>query len=100
VTAVGSDVISWSTGSTISITLTDPAGNTSVYTTSPTSTSPSYFGAIATQGSIVQVVYTPGDETVGVDNFHFGQAEPNIPEPATMALLAGGLVALLRRRKR
>jgi hypothetical protein len=95
ITAVGSDVISWDTGSTIRITLRDVDGDTYLEATTPTTDMPSHFGLVTTGGEIVRVEYTPGDLTAGIDNIHFGQP---IPEPGTLLLL--GLGAVILRRKR
>ncbi|UCG56655.1 MAG: hypothetical protein JSU70_17545 [Phycisphaerales bacterium] len=101
VTAVGSDVISWVTGATITISLVDGDGAGYVETTTPTDTSPSYFGLVATSGQIVRLEYAPGADTAGIDNIHFGRASPVIPAPGAMLLGSIGvsLVGWLRRRR-
>ena len=101
VTAVGSDVISWDSGATITITLLDGDGVPHVETTTPSDTSPSYFGLVATSGDIVRLEYAPGDLTAGIDNIHFGQAGGVIPAPGAAILggLGAALVGYLRKRK-
>lgn len=96
VTAVGSELISWVSDSTLLVTVEDLFGNVSSYNVSA---NPGYFGLIAYGGDITSITYSPGAETVGVDNFYFGTAA--VPEPSILALFITGLVGIgfARRRK-
>jgi len=97
VTAVGSDIISWTDGSTISIIVRDEFGDTSNYFVNANAAA--YFGIIASGAEIDRITYYPGDLAVGVDNLYFGIAA--VPAPASILLLATGLVGLagVRRKK-
>lgn len=69
----------------------DTAGNSGL--------SGEFFGFVATGVSITSIRYIAdgGDNETGLDILEYGEA---VPEPATMALLAfGGLAALRKRRK-
>lgn len=97
VTAVGSELISWITGSTLSVAVEDELGTIFNYSVVA---NPAYLGLIATGGEIVNITYSPGAQTVGVDNFYFGQAS-SVPETSSVYLLAFGMLGLfgLARRK-
>lgn len=91
------------------VTLTNPGGATFV---SGTATSDVFTTAVMNAG-LTEITFTNGTVAQGggvafsfqinlpdAGSFNFGLNQQAIPEPATMALLVGGAVALLARRRR
>lgn len=91
-------------GSTIKITLSDDSNYSFSHdSTTSSGNSAEFWGVrslVPTLGiTKVELIGTTGGDTEwGLDNLEFG-GEP-VPEPATMAALALGLVAVAKRRKR
>lgn len=85
-------------GNTIAVTVT--GGETESFDVSTLGNNPGFFGFVANEGFITQVVLTTADRTVGVDNIAVSSTA--IPEPSSAAALVGlaalGGVALRRRR--
>ncbi len=78
VTAIGSDVFSFYSASTIVITVVDEEGQVSVFNVNPETAFPSYFGIVVTEGTITRIQYDPPSGfTTGIDNFQFGRTITN-----------------------
>ena len=74
VTAIGADVFSFNSASTIVITIIDEKGKTSVFNVNPETEFPTYFGVMVKGGTISQIQYDPPSGfTAGIDNFQFGR---------------------------
>ena len=88
----------------VTLTVTDSLGASLSQTYTPTSASVGSFRGFTSTGTITSIVLSAPNITAAnyynsVDNVIAGRVAA-VPEPATMAALALGAVAMLRRRKR